>query len=402
MLTVLALMDERSRPKGSRDPLGIEAIWSYMGRKVVGNLTTVTSNLDNFMVSLLCCAHASAATDQLEQIQTNFLRAEQLAAYLRLAAGNESFLGITRAKANFNKGHFSLGKEEPAQILSNQLSYGLWGLYSTAMQVAGLISGAERRLTEQGRTLVSEMVVCLSENQWQSFNALAQRSQLGVADVGTLASAFNRMLRDKQLRRTMVKALLNWQSAKPLQVELYGRATEYLAHFKGEISVPLFCEWLKESTETSDALRDTVTQIKSLEPLLVLAATLMDWLQGQNGSERAALLDILQPRLEGLSFSNAWQTAAKLPHSAFLRRLFEAGNAHDADALINCVLEQNKLITQQRGGAAWLEWQGDVLRVRIANDRAYIPASLSSHCYGKWWNTYFIGSFLQIARQAVQ
>lgn len=402
MLTVLSLMDERSRPKGSRDPLGIEAIWSHMGRKVVGNLTTVTSNLDNFMVSLLCCAHASAATDPLEQIQTNFLRAEQLAAYLRLAAGNESFMGITRAKANFNKGLFSLGKEEPAQILSNQLSYGLWGLYSTAMQVAGLISGAERRLTEQGRTLVIEMVMCMGEDQWQAFNALAQRSQLSVTDVETLASTFNRMLRDIQLRRVVVQALLSWQTARPLQLELYSRAMQYLTDFSGEISVPVFCEWLKESTETSDSLRETIIQIQSLEPLLVLAATLMEWLQGQKSRDRAELLDILQPRLEGLSFSNAWQTAVKLPHRAFLMRLFEAGNAHDADVLINCVLDQNKLVMQQRGGAAWLEWQGGVLRVRVANDRASIPASLSSHCHGKWWNTYFIGSFLQIARQAVQ
>jgi hypothetical protein len=402
MLTVLSLMDERSRPKGSRDPLGIEAIWSHMGRKVVGNLTTVTSNLDNFMVSLLCCAHASAATDQLEQIQTNFLRAEQLAAYLRLAAGNESVLGITRAKANFNKGQLFLGKEEPAQILSNQLSYGLWGLYSTAMQVAGLISGAERRLTEQGRALVSAMAECLGEDQWQAFSSLAQRSQLSVTDIESLASEFNRMLRDSQLRRTVVHALLNWQSAKPLQLELYSRATEYLSHFSGEISVPVFCEWLKESTDTSGALRDTIIQIQSLEPLLVLAATLMECLQGQKGSGRAELLDILKSRLEGLSFSNAWQSAEKLPHRSFLMRLFEAGNAHEADALINCVLEQNKLVMQQRGGAAWLEWQDGVLRVRVANDRASIPESLNSHCHGNWWNTYFIGSFLQIARQAVQ
>lgn len=98
MLTVLSLMDDRSRPKGSRDPLGIEAIWSFMGRKVVGNLTTVTSNLDNFMVALLCCHHANASSDQPDQIQTNYLRAEQLAAYLRLAAGNENFLGITRPR----------------------------------------------------------------------------------------------------------------------------------------------------------------------------------------------------------------------------------------------------------------------------------------------------------------
>lgn len=403
MLTVLSLMDERSRPKGSRDPLGIEAIWSYIGRKVVGNLTTVTSNLDNFMVSLLCCAQANASTDQLEQIQTKFLRAEQLAAYLRLAVGNENFLGITRAKADFKNGQLSLGKAESAQILSNQLSYGLWGLYSTAMQVAGLISGAERRLTDQGRALVTEMVLCLGEDQWNAFNSLAQHSQLSVSDLDVLATAFHRMLRDRQLRRTVVQALLNWQSAKPLQMELYSRATDYLSHFNGEISVPVFCRWLSDSSKTSGDLRETILQIQSLEPMLVLAGTLMDWLQGQKGSDRAALLDILQPRLdEGLGFTNVWQAVAKLPHRAFLMRLFEAANAPDADALINCVLEQNKLVMQQRGGAAWLEWQGDVLRVRVANDRASIPASLSTYCQGTWRNTYFIGSFLQIARQAVQ
>jgi len=30
-------MDDRSRHKGSRDPLGIEAIWSYMGRKMLAS-----------------------------------------------------------------------------------------------------------------------------------------------------------------------------------------------------------------------------------------------------------------------------------------------------------------------------------------------------------------------------
>ena len=401
MLTVLSLMDERSRPKGSRDPLGIEAIWSHMGRKMVGNLTTVTSNLDNFMVGLLCCAHASASTDQLDRIQINYLRAEQLAAYLRLAAGNENFLGITRAKANFKNGQLPLGKTEEAQILSNQLSYGLWGLYSSAMQVAGLIAGPERLLTDQGRALVAEMVTCMGEDQWQSFNVLAQSNQVIVSDVEALAPAFNGMLRDTPLRRSVVQALLNWQSAKPLQLELYSKSTDYLSHFSGEISVPVFCEWLHGQTETSDALRVTIAQIQSLEPLLILAATLMEWLQGQKGSDRAVLLDILQPRLEGLSFSGAWQEVAKLPHRSFLSRLFESGNAHDADALLSCVLEQNKLVMQQRGGAAWLEWQGDALRVRVANDRASIPESLSLHCHGRWWNSYFIGSFLQIARQAV-
>jgi hypothetical protein len=402
MLTVLSLMDERLRPKGSRDPLGIETIWSHMGRKVVGNLTTVTSNLDNFMVSLLCCAYANTATDKLEQIQTNFMCAEQLAGYLRLTEGNESFLGITRAKANLYKDKFSLGKNESSQILSNQLSYGLWGLYFTAMQVAGLVSGAERRLTDKGQNLVAQIVNVLGAEHWQLFNTFAQRSQLSKSHIAPLATEFNRMLRDSNLRQLVVEALLNWHSANPLQLELYTKAIQYLTKFKGELEIPLFCKWLIESQDASPALRSTIEQIQSLEPLLKLAITLLSWLQGEKDKTRMDLAATLNSRLSGLSLIDTWNQNQKLPHRMFLTRLVEAANAHNANELINCVIEQNKQIMKERGGAAWIEWQGEILKVRVSNDRASLPESLNSHCNGKWWNTYFLGSFLQIARQAVK
>jgi len=401
MLTVLSLMDDRSRPKGSRDPLGIEAIWSFAGRKVVGNLTTVTSNLDNFMVALLCCHHANASSGQLGNVQTDFLRAEQLAAYLRLSEGDEGLLGITRAKANFNAGVLPLGQSEAAQILSNQLSYGLWGLYSTAMTVAGLIDGADRRLTVQGSHLVCDMIATLGEAQWQSFQEIASGDLASVERVKTLSPAFVGLLRDTALRTSVVKALLQWETARPLQLELYTCAIEYLSESGASLSVSVFCHWLLEKPGTSDALRATIQQIQSLEPLLVIAGTLMAWLQGQNGHKRADLLDKLQPRLDNLAFADDWRKLAGLPHRAFLTHLFNAAIDQDAEALINRVLEQNKQVMQQRGGAAWLEWQGDVLRVRVANDRASIPDNLDKHCHGRWWNSYFIGSFLQIAKQAV-
>jgi hypothetical protein len=53
MFSIFSSFDDRARPRGSRDPLGAEATWSFLGRKIVGNLTTVTANLDNFMVALL-------------------------------------------------------------------------------------------------------------------------------------------------------------------------------------------------------------------------------------------------------------------------------------------------------------------------------------------------------------
>jgi hypothetical protein len=372
-----------------------------MGRKVVGNLTTVTSNLDNFMVALLCCHYANVGSDQLDNVQTSFLRAEQLAAYLRLSEGDESFLGITRAKANFNKHQLPLGKSEAAQILSNQLSYGLWGLYSTAMKVAGLIDGSDRQLTARGNDLACEMISRMGETQWQSFQEIAAGDLAKMESVEALAPAFVGLLRDTALRASVVKALLQWKTARPLQLELYTFAIEYLSASNANLSVSVFCRWLLEQPDISDPLRATIQQIQSLEPLLILAGTLMEWLQGQKGFKRADLLDILQARLENLAFADDWQQLGGLPHRAFLAHIFKAASDHDAQALINCVLEQNKQVMQQRGGAAWLEWQGDVLRVRVANDRAVIPDSLQKYCHGPWWNNYFIGSFLQIARQAV-
>ncbi|WP_334666804.1 hypothetical protein, partial [Streptomyces cyaneofuscatus] len=111
MLTIFSAFDERARPKGSRDPLGAEATWSHMGRKLVGNLTTVTSSLDNFIVALLCCEFANRPA-RVADVQERYLRCEQMGAYLRLAQRevNNGLLGVSRARSNFATGSVRLGK----------------------------------------------------------------------------------------------------------------------------------------------------------------------------------------------------------------------------------------------------------------------------------------------------
>ena len=49
MLTTpfLTDLDPQAAIKGSRDPLGVQPIWSRMGRHVVGNLTTVTDRFED-------------------------------------------------------------------------------------------------------------------------------------------------------------------------------------------------------------------------------------------------------------------------------------------------------------------------------------------------------------------
>ena len=101
-MAFISLLDDRARPKGSRDPLGFELIWTYFGRKVVGNLTTITSSLENFTVALLGFHWANELVEQADtqtrqdSVQKYFLRYEQLAAYMRFYCGSGSIMGKNR------------------------------------------------------------------------------------------------------------------------------------------------------------------------------------------------------------------------------------------------------------------------------------------------------------------
>ena len=46
-------IDSRAAIKGSRDPLGAQAIWTLLGRHVVGELTTNTTSVRDFVILLL-------------------------------------------------------------------------------------------------------------------------------------------------------------------------------------------------------------------------------------------------------------------------------------------------------------------------------------------------------------
>ena len=78
-------LDSRAAVKGSRDPLGIQAIWTRLGRHVVGNLTTVSTSVRDFTTLLLGYYFAEKVADVegpgLDL--ATFLKWEQLAAYAR-------------------------------------------------------------------------------------------------------------------------------------------------------------------------------------------------------------------------------------------------------------------------------------------------------------------------------
>jgi hypothetical protein len=400
MFTIFSSFDDRARPKGSRDPLGAEASWSYLGRKIVGNLTTVTNNLDNFMVALLCCHYANLESVETQRVQERYLRAEQVAAYLKLSVGGltSGFLGITQASKNFASDHIALGNSAEAQLLASQAGYGLWGLYSSALEAAGLIADANRRLSPSGGALVGQIISQFGNGGWEELCALAGGKSLDKVRTAKFAPQFIAALGSPSLRATVVRALLATQRDCALQAELFPLAQAYLAQQK-QWSIGDFCEWLLKNPVVSGDLKTAMQRIRSLDPLLKIADIVMLWLQGKNDESIDALAQTLQPHMEGVALGKEWQLEADLPHRAFLMGLRAAAIAGDAGAMIRAVLDQNKALMQARGGAAWIEADGmRKLVVRVRNDQ---PQNLSilAKPGTDWRYTYFLNSFLSITQQ---
>jgi hypothetical protein len=95
----LTELDCRAAVKGSRDPLGIQQLWTRLGRRVVGNLTTVSNSVRDFTTLLLGYHFAEELAYDLgpgSELEV-FLKWEQLAAYARGAVNRDwRFRGTER------------------------------------------------------------------------------------------------------------------------------------------------------------------------------------------------------------------------------------------------------------------------------------------------------------------
>lgn len=404
MFSLFSALDDRARAKGSRDPLGAEASWSFLGRRLVGNLTTVTGNLDNFMVALLCCAHANHDAPEPGQGRARYLAAEQLAAYLRLEGGaqTQGLLGITQARKNIGQAQIALGTSAKAQLLASQAAYGLWGLYSTAMDGAGLIAGPQRSLTAAGAALLDRIVQQFGPAHWQTFCNLARGTTVSkpMLQKDGLATAFVAMLKAPALRVEVVRALLESQRDCALQSELFVLAQDFAR--QSPVGVALnsrdFCAWLLRHADASDALRTVLQRIVSLDPLLKLADIVMSWLQKKNAVALEEVAAQLQDKLGARDWGLAWQQETNLPNRALLLKLHAAVAAGDAAAIIDAILAQNRSLMMARGGAAWIEVQQGKLMVRMPNEGAAGLRGLAG-LDNAWRYTYFIDAFLSITQQ---
>jgi hypothetical protein len=407
-MAFLSLLDERAKPKGSRDPLGFELVWSHFGRKVIGNLTTITSSMDNFAVALLGFYWANQLvpmdkeeSERHKPVREAFLRYEQLTGYVRYFGGATDIMGITRVKKRIQDDSLkiTLGQSSEQQILSDQASYGLWGLYSSAARDTGLVEGNNRIVTSLGQTIAHVILQQLGGVAGELFSLLTYTKPLDRGQLERVAKTFMGAIHHEDVQKPLLEALMSGSDPEGVQNELWQITRET---FSQKVERPENIEEfikLVLAERPSERLVQYMHDIIDTERLLVAVNNIFHYCRRKDGENLSEVLKTLDGRYD---YSQLPET---LPEDNFPRReqllsILAAFRGNEMPRAITEVLHLNKEVMQHRSGAPWVEVEpGNTLRVKVKSEKAELKSQQDIE--QRWDYDYFLGSFLNIAKQHI-
>jgi hypothetical protein len=421
----LTLLDPRAKIKGSRDPLGFQPIWTRLGRQVIQNLTTVTTTVRGFTILLLGLYFAEQAVEQRKADEATFsdlfLKFEQLAAYSRVTGKNgaaavqddeSEILGIRRVKRNLheNRNGVRISAYQDYQILSNQRTYGLWGLYTVAARNSQLVEPSRPRLTPLARDFVeAEYLPRLRSVEQSIFSFLDKDQVFEPRHKHALLGASLAKLLGPQLTSAEItfytRYLLFGGEENSLQRRLWEQIQS--VGLADPFSMPELNEMIQRCQAAGDeALLLRLEHIRQVESVIAPAGQLFGFLLSRDGQsldeitrevkgEWGAGLTYLDPA----GFSRALAAIADLNTDIRTRlaTLAQALQAGQYDEALKLLLAQNEVVMQERGSNAWVSVKSQQLDVRLREEETDL--SPRSALPNLWVNTYFINSLKLIGYQ---
>lgn len=420
----LTEIDPRAAVKGSRDPLGFQPIWTRFGRQVVGNLTTVTTSLRNFttwMLGLHFAEELIASKKASEEERVNlFMKFEQLVAYSRYAAGpedtTERILGITRVKKRLDgRERIMISAAQQNHILSNQKTYGIWGLYSVAGAQSGLAERGSGRLSPLGREFVERYYLPKLKRE----DARAEQQIRSLIHNG---GEFQPRGRHKQLAKALATVLS--PRLTPKERDFYGKAL-ILVESEGDATLGRQAQLWRTIESVNDSgkfgwgsefdysemtevmkraetpeLEQELAHIHTIEPLFAAAGHLFGFtLQRNDANLKQVVKEVHGAWGNGLKHIDPKEIEDLRP------RIREASNDETADRLVQMATHlregdyrafvttaaaQNGAVMAQRGGAPWLSLDKGRIGVRLRAEEGALPPR--KELGALWTNPYFINS----------
>lgn len=418
----LTELDSRAAVKGSRDPLGIQQIWTRLGRHVVGNLTTVSNSVRDFTTLILGHYFAEQLSHDIgpgTELAT-FLKWEQLAAYSRAVRNSDfTFRGVEKVRKKLEESRrVVLSEDRSHQILGDQKTYGLWGLYTMPARASGIIEGYPSRLTPPTTELVERLYLPRLQDGGGQFvsgirNLLRERiTRIDVDRAGSV-QAVGRVLNRHLLNKELEFYRFHLLHGGP-QDETRGCQQQLTDLLKGSFGERDFAwspaavgQLAKSASARGDAwhpLSHRLFRIYSCETVLAPASALFAHLLGMDGKPTKDIVGRLQ---------REWGSGLRtvdLPGFQELRAEIAAGDHATGDRwvgisesmaagryadLLGLLLDQNKVVMDSRGGAAWVEERARRLHVRFLDEKGTLPSKESIATM--WRFPYFLDSLRSVA-----
>lgn len=429
----LTRLDPNKRLRGSRDPLGFTPLWTMLGRKVVFNVSTVSTSLRGFTTLLiarfLCDRAVEEGRIQPDTYTDAFLKIEQLIAYCRIAvhqvdanASEEDIRGILRVRARLAERAIRISIRPEWQILSNQRTYGLWGLYSVPAQSSGLLTEDQSHLSLAARQFVErEYAPRMGKDIDAMFDFL--RKDRDFDPIGKDAGFARRIaaLCPPTLTKTEVRfyTLHLLQGGKPdgIQASLWRTMNEVAGRPGFDWNVPFSIHELRElvkrcSMQREEQLATLLNDIDITEAYLAPSAGLFGLLLDRDGQ---SLLDVAS------ELNRHWgdKPTNTLPETDRLFSVLSASGEvmpalimenfkNTASALkkaeyvgtLEGLIRHNRLVMQERKGSSWVEMNRGKIRIRLKEDASVLPSK--SEIGKVWRNPYFLNSLKYLGAQIIK
>jgi hypothetical protein len=355
-----------------------------------------------------------------------FLRWEQLAAYARGEInGDFNFRGVDRVKKNLQEGgRVRLGIDTAAQILSNQRTYGLWGLYSVPARSSGLVEGDPTRLTTAGRELVERTYLPIfAKEGFRYADAVVAKLakprsdlDLGKSDhrlVEAVAKILGKRFNNGERETYRTHLLLGGPQDKTAggQAILAKGMESTFDEENWTLSPPRVRHLAKRCRADGDigrAVADRLERIRTAELLLAPSAALFGLILNSNGQtiselaravrrHWAASVGTIDPDETALLETELRDSTGDADTGRRWVKVARALSAGEFGTAIALLMEQNAFVMKTRAaGGPWVDMSDGRLRVRFRDDNAgALPDK--SELPDFWRHSYFLDSLRTVA-----
>jgi hypothetical protein len=417
-------LDSRAAVKGSRDPLGIQQIWTRLGRHVVGNLTTVSNSARDFTTLILGYHFAAQLAEELgpgSELAT-FLKWEQLAAYARgLVNKDWQFRGTEKVRKNLSESsRITLSEERAHQILGNQKIYGLWGLYTMAARESGMVAGDPPRLTPPARDITERLYLPMLEEgagkrAQRIIEALRPEVSVIRADgrdapmVRSIGQVLQRQIRTKE--REFYRSHLLYGGPAELtegrQRQLVTLVDKTLNRPEFAWSTSMVANFAKEARahgKNWHPLAHRLERIRASEAVLAPVSHLFTHLLGLDEKPQESITRRLRDEWSGglrtvdagafaeLRSEIGEQDPATGDRWVGIANALSAGGYGE---LLTLLIEQNAAVMALRGGTPWIEKRQGKIHVRFRDEQGALPQR--SEISSLWRFPYFLDSLRMVA-----